>query len=167
MDAVAARQFGDFVAARGPALLRTAYALTGNQHAAEDLVQAALAKTMLRWSRLHGDAEPYVRRVLVNEHISWWRRRRGRPEILTAEPPEVLDGQGREDAALRMAVRSVLATLPPRQRAVVVLRYLEDLSERQVADLLGVSPGTVASQASRALATLRARMPQFDGVEAP
>lgn len=164
MDGGAAQEFTEFVSARGRVLLRTAYALTGSQHAAEDLVQTALAKAMLRWSRLHGDAEPYVRRIMYNEYVSWWRWRRRRAEVLTADPPE--RGEGGEDTALRVAVRAALGTLPPRQRAVLVLRYLEDLSEREVAELLGVSPGTVASQASRALATLRGRMPELDGVEA-
>ena len=165
MDGGAAQEFTEFVSARGRALLRTAYALTGSQHAAEDLVQTALAKAMLRWSRLHGDAEPYVRRIMYNEFVSLWRWRRRRAEVLTADPPERGVSTG-EDTVLRVAVRAALGTLPPRQRAVLVLRYLEDLSEREVADLLGVSPGTVASQASRALATLRGSMPELDGVEA-
>jgi RNA polymerase sigma-70 factor (sigma-E family) len=163
MDEAAKREFTEFVATRGGALLRMAYALTSEQHAAEDLVQTALAKAMLRWSRIRGDAEPYLRKIMYHEHVSWWRRRWRRAELSTAEPPErsTVDA----DPHLRMAMREALATLPARQRAVLVLRYLEDLSEQQVADLLGVSTGTVGSQASRALATLRQRMPDLNGTE--
>ncbi|WP_238007574.1 SigE family RNA polymerase sigma factor [Dactylosporangium sp. AC04546] len=161
MDKAAEREFSEFVAARGTTLLRVAYALTGEQHAAEDLVQTALAKAMLRWTRIRGDAEPYVRKIMYHEHVSWWRRLRHRREVVTAEPPE--RGRADDDPHLRLTMRAALATLPARQRAVLVLRYLEDLSEQQVADLLGVSTGTVGSQASRALATLRRRLPDLDG----
>jgi len=156
MDTAEEHEFTEFVAARGQALLRVAYALTGEQHAAEDLVQTALAKAMLRWHRIRGDAEPYLRKIMYHEHISWWRRRWRRAETLVSDLPE--RGAGTDFATetnARLHIRAALNTLPPRQRAVIVLRYLEDLSTEQVADLLGCSPGTVGSQASRALATLR------------
>lgn len=149
-----------FVSQRGHALLRAAYALTGDQHAAEDLVQSALAKLAGHWSRIDGEPEPYVRRILYREFVSAWRWRRRRPEYVTDRLP---DRAARDDVAadtvVRLELRRALAALPPRQRAVVVLRYLEDRSEQEVAEILGCSPGTVGSQASRALAKLRAAVP--------
>ena len=147
--------FTDFVAERTPALFRVAYALTGNQHAAEDLLQTALAKTYARWSRISGDAEQYVRRVLYHDSVSIWRRRGRRPETSMPSVPDRPDTDTADDTILRLMLRDALLSLPPRQRAVVVLRYLDDLDEKQVADIMGCSPGTVASQASRALARLR------------
>jgi RNA polymerase sigma-70 factor (sigma-E family) len=148
--------FEEFVAARYPALLRTARLLTGDWQLAEDLVQTALARTSLRWSRLRSveGAEPYVRRVLVTTYATWWRRR-WRGETPTAELPDRAgpDPYGAVDH--RDRVERAVATLPRRQRAVVVLRYYDDLPESQVAQLLGCSVGTVRSQASRALAKLR------------
>jgi RNA polymerase sigma-70 factor (ECF subfamily) len=153
------RAFREFVTARSPALLRTAYLLVGDWASAEDLVQVALTKTYLAWRRLnHIDAvEAYVRRVLVNTASSWWRRRwhRERPSALLPERA-VPDGTGRyadRDALLRH-----LRALPVRQRAVLVLRYYEDMSEAETARVLGVSVGTVKSQSSRGIAALRARM---------
>ena len=152
--------FDEFVVTRSPALLRTAYLLTGNQHTAEDLVQTTLTKLYLAWDRIadrqHVDA--YARRTLVNEHRSTWRRSSRHLEVLSEQPPET----GREAAAYdgeREMVWRFVQGLPPRQRAVVVLRYYEDLSEAQIAELLGISAGTVKSQASRALAALRDRVP--------
>lgn len=147
--------FEDFVAGRGQALQRYGYALTGDWALAEDLLQAALAKTYPRWSRIcRDDPEAYVRKIMVNTWSSWWRRR-WRGEVPFAQLP---DGTGPDTYAAadhRHALRSALAKLPPRQRAVVVLRYHQDLSEAQVADLLGISVGTVKSQAAKALAALR------------
>jgi RNA polymerase sigma-70 factor (sigma-E family) len=146
-------EFTAFVAERGQALLRITYALTGDRGRAEDLVQGALAKAYAKWPRIHSDAEAYVRRVIYNDRVSVWRRASRRPEVLAAEVPEQA---GREpDVAERLAVREALLTLPARQRAVLVLRYLEDLSVEETAEALGCRPGTVASQASRALAKLR------------
>jgi RNA polymerase sigma-70 factor (sigma-E family) len=149
------QEFTKFVAERNHALFRVAYALTGNQHAAEDLLQGALAKTYVKWSRISTDAEGYVKRILYRDWISLWRRRVRRPETMTATPPEQIGDDGSEQTVLRLVLRQALLELPPRQRAVVVLRYLDDLGEREVAEILGCSPGTVASQASRALAKLR------------
>jgi RNA polymerase sigma-70 factor (ECF subfamily) len=157
--------FRDFVAARSTALLRTAYLLSGDWGAAEDLLQVALTKTYLAWRRLGRiDAvEPYARRVLVNTATSWWRRRwhGERPTEVLPEQP-VADGL---DACLeRDALWRHVKALPARQRAVLVLRFFEDLSEVDTAALLGVSVGTVKSQCARALATLRARLGE-DGIE--
>jgi len=141
--------FEEYVAARQSALLRTAYLLTGNHHDAEDLVQVALMKVVPKWRRIRDDPDAYVRRVLVNENISRWRGRRWR-EVSHAEVPDSVVPEV-EVSDLGAA----LSTLAPRQRAVIVLRYFEDLSERQTADLLGISVGTVKSQARDALARLR------------
>ncbi|OLB77557.1 MAG: RNA polymerase subunit sigma [Actinobacteria bacterium 13_2_20CM_2_71_6] len=159
MDARAEQEFTQFVADRTPALLRVAHALTGDQHAAEDLVQGALAKAMLRWPHIHDHPEAYVRRILYHDHISGWRQRRRRPETPMAELPELPGSDGTDEAHTRMLLRNALLELPPRQRAVIVLRYLDDHSEREVAEILGCREGTVASQASRALAKLRRLVP--------
>jgi RNA polymerase sigma-70 factor (sigma-E family) len=149
--------FEDFVAGRGQALQRFGYALTGDWALAEDLLQTALAKAYPRWSRvLRDDPEAYVRKIMVNTWSSWWRRR-WRGELPTRQLPEVAAPDSYADVDSRHALRAALAQLPPRQRAVVVLRYHQDLSEAQVAELLGISAGTVKSQAARALASLRAQ----------
>jgi RNA polymerase sigma-70 factor (sigma-E family) len=158
VDADVEREFTDFVAERTHALFRVAYALTGNQHAAEDLLQTALAKTFTKWRRISTDAEGYVKRILYRDWVSLWRWRSRRPETTTADVPERAKADGSEETVLRLVLRDALLALPPRQRAVVVLRYLDDLGEREVAEILGCSPGTVASQASRALAKLRRTM---------
>jgi RNA polymerase sigma-70 factor (sigma-E family) len=155
-------EFADWMAARQGALVRTAYLLTGSQHSAEDLVQATLTKLYLSWDRIsdrqHVDA--YARRALVNEHRSTWRRASRRLEVLSDEPPETgARTEVEPDDGTREAVWRFVQGLPPRQRAVIVLRYYEDLSEAEIADLLGISAGTVKSQASRALASLRDRVP--------
>ena len=145
--------FDEFVATRSPALLRTAYLLTGDHGLAEDLLQTALAKCWFAWGRIDGPPEPYVRRALATTYATWWRRkwRAERPTGVLperpAEPRHVLED--------RDALWRALGALPRRQRAVVVLRYYEDLSEAETASALGVSVGTVKSQAARALATLR------------
>jgi RNA polymerase sigma-70 factor (sigma-E family) len=143
------------VANRLPALLRYAWLLTGNEHDASDLVQTALEKVGLRWRTIGAAPDAYVRRAIYNAHVSRWRRHRH--ELLVADPPETThraDHPAWEWADLWHQLR----TLPPRQRAVIVLRYYEDLPEKDVADALGISIGTVKSQTSRALATLRSTM---------
>jgi RNA polymerase sigma-70 factor (sigma-E family) len=149
---VATPAFEEFVAARSAALLRTAYLLTRDHGLAEDLLQTALTKAYLAWSRIDGDPEPYVRRIVVTTFSSWWRRK-WRGETPTDELPE----HGRHDDAVGESgdLWAALGRLPVRQRAVVVLRYFEDLTEAQTADLLGISTGTVKSQTSKALAKLR------------
>ena len=150
--------FVDFVVARGPALHRTAVLLTRNEASAEDLVQTALAKAWQSWGRIDRDREAYVRRVLVNEFASGWRRR-WRGEVPTAELPErAVDGPG-EAVTVRTSLMAALATLPPRQRAVVVLRFFHDYTEAHTAETLGVAVGTVKSQTAKALATLRVSDP--------
>ena len=154
-------EFAAYMQARQPSLLRTAYLLTGDRHAAEDLVQTALAKLYLSWDKVQqrDSVDGYVRRILVNENNSLWRRGWKKREYATEELPDnhLTDEY---DEGQRAAVWDVVQTLPRKARAVVVLRYYEQLSEAETAEVLGISVGTVKSQASRALATLRERAPQ-------
>jgi RNA polymerase sigma-70 factor (sigma-E family) len=149
-------EFHDYVTARGRALLRTAYLLTGNLADAEDLLQAALAKTYLAWDRIEdrGALDGYVRRAMVNTHISWWRRRRVQ-EFPTDELPDRAIADHAGDSDLQEALRAAIDRLPQRMRTAVVLRYYEDMTEAEVAERLGVSLGTVKSTVSRAVAKLR------------
>ncbi len=149
-------EFREYVTARGRALLRTAYLLTGNLADAEDLVQAALAKTYLAWDRIEdrGALDGYVRRAMVNTHISWWRRRRVQ-EFPTADLPDQAVADHAGDSDLQETLRRAIDRLPHRMRAAVVLRYYEDMTEAEVAERLGVSLGTVKSTVSRAVAKLR------------
>jgi RNA polymerase sigma-70 factor (sigma-E family) len=153
------RGFREYVTSRSRSLLRTAYVLTGNRADAEDLVQAALAKTFLAWDRIEdsGALDGYVRKAMVNTHISWWRRRR-LDEYPTDEVPDraIVDDAGDAgDSDLQDTLRRAIDRLPQRMRAAVVLRYYEDMTEAEVADALGVSLGTVKSTVSRAVAKLR------------
>ena len=153
--------FAEFVRARTPALLRTAYLLTGDQGAAEDLVQAALVKVAGRWARIasRGDPEPYVRTVLYREHVSRWRHHRVAEVQLVDE--EQSTGGHDDQVAVALTLEAALAELAPRQRAVVVLRYFDDLSETAAAEALGCSVGTVRSQTFKAIARLRALAPEL------
>lgn len=144
--------FEEYVAARWSALVRTAYLLTGNHHDAEDLVQGALLKAVARWRRIADHPDPYVRRIIANDHVSRWRRHRGREVPVGETPDELVDSP---DGADLIALRDALATLAPGQRAVIVLRYYEGLTEREVAQTLGRSVGTVKSQASDGMRRLR------------
>lgn len=145
-------EFDEFVTERSTRLLRTAYLLTRDHALAEDLLQTALTRSWFAWDRITGDPEAYVRRVLVTTYATWWRRR-WNGEQPTAELPESPSApSGSED---RHDLWEAMGRLPRRQRAVVVLRYFEDLDVRQTADVLGCSAGTVKSQLSRALAKLR------------
>jgi RNA polymerase sigma-70 factor (sigma-E family) len=146
--------FDEFVAARSSGLLRTAYLLTHDHTLAEDLLQTALTKAWFAWSRIESNHEAYVRRILVNTYASWWRRR-WNGEHATHDLPDrgVADGTGAADDSHDLW--TAMENLPRRQRAVIVLRYFEDLTEAQTADLLGISVGTVKSQTSKALAKLR------------
>jgi len=142
------------VAERGSALLATAVLLTGSRAAGEDLLQAALERLMRRWGGVHGDLEGYLRRTLYHLAIDQWRSRRRRPEVLAeVEPPGQSDGT--DELHLRQALMQALVLLPPRQRAVLVLRYWEQCNEAEAAEVLGCSVGTVKSSASRGLARLR------------
>ncbi len=145
-------EFDAFVVSRSPALLRTAYLLVRDQGLAEDLLQASLTKTWLAWGRIHGDPEPYVRRVMLTTQVSLWRRLWNR-ELPTADFPDLPSDA---DAAVDSGdLWEALGHLPRRQRAVVVLRYYEDLTETETARLLGCSVGTVKSQCAKALAKMR------------
>jgi RNA polymerase sigma-70 factor (sigma-E family) len=146
--------FDAFVVARSPALLRTAYLLVGDEGLAEDLLQTALTKSWFAWRRITGEPESYVRRVLVTTSASWWRRRWTR-ETPTADLPEQASADGADGHTDRRDLWDALGRLPRRQRAVVVLRYLEDRTEAETAQLLGCTVGTVKSQSAKALAKLR------------
>jgi len=146
--------FDEFVAARSSGLLRTAYLLTRDHALAEDLLQTALAKAWFAWSRIETSPEAYVRRILVTTYASWWRRR-WNGEHATDELPEAPGPDASAASDTAHDLWTAMGRLPRRQRAVVVLRYVEDLTEAQTAELLGCSVGTVKSQASKALAKLR------------
>ncbi|GAA3687117.1 SigE family RNA polymerase sigma factor [Nonomuraea antimicrobica] len=154
--------FADFVRHRGDHHLKTAVLLTGDWHAAEDLVQSCLGKLYHVWHRLDTTSEPdaYLRRILVNTHRSWWRAR-WRREIPRAELPD-LPGPGDlgEGGAVAEDVRKALARLPVRQRTALVLRFFADLSETEVADLMGCSVGTVKTHTRRGLEAMRRLLPR-------
>ncbi|MDQ1009768.1 RNA polymerase sigma-70 factor (sigma-E family) [Streptomyces sp. V4I23] len=151
--------FSSYVRARGPVLLRTARSLTANPSDAEDLLQTALTKTYVAWDRIedHRALDGYVRRALLNTRTSQWRKRKV-DEFVCDELPEqetVAATDPAEQQVLHDAMWRAVMKLPDRQRAMVVLRYYEDLSEAQTAEVLGVSIGTVKSAVSRALGKLR------------
>jgi RNA polymerase sigma-70 factor (sigma-E family) len=156
MDAQADSDFREFMHARWPAMVRLAYALTGDLGHAEDVAQTAFARAYASWPRIirTRDPESYVRRIVVNENRNRFRKHRV-TERLTDTPPEygVPDTTGESDE--RAELMAALRRLGPRQRAVIVLRYWLDLTEVEAADTLNISVGTVKSQASRALASLR------------
>jgi RNA polymerase sigma-70 factor (sigma-E family) len=156
-------EFRQFVLTRGPALSRTAYLLTGDHAAAEDLVQEVLIKTAARWSRIRaaGDPEPWVRRVMLNE-LRTLRRPRRLTFISAADVPE--RGRPTDEAArvdLKLALLGALSALAPRQRAVLYLRFYEDLTEVEVARQLGCSVGAVKRSGHDALQRLRVLAPQL------
>jgi RNA polymerase sigma-70 factor (sigma-E family) len=158
-------EFRQFVAARSAALLRTAYLLVGDWAHAEDVLQNALTKTYLAWRRL-GEFEAvdaYARRVLVTTATSWWRRR-WHGERPTAVMPERITPDAIDEHIERQALWRHVQKLPSRQRAVLVLRFYEDLTEAETARVLGVAVGTVKSQCARALGTLRNSLSE-EGVE--
>ena len=167
METTRQDEFGEFMAARWPGLVRLAYGLTGDRWLAEDVAQAALASAYAAWWRVRraDDPDAYVRRILVNTSNRRFRRRRVAEH--TREPAELPDLAVADPAdriGQRSALLSALRELPRRQRAIVVLRYWEDLSDAQVATALGCAEGTVRSQASRALAKLRGSAALADGV---
>ena len=158
--------FAAYMAARQPSLLRTAYLLTGDRHTAEDLVQIAFAKLYLSWDKVQRRelVDGYVRRILVNEHSSLWRRAWKRREVgRRRRCPRRTRSTGTDDGE-SAALWAFVQTLPRKQRAVIVLRYYEDLTEAETADVLGISVGTVKSQASRALAAMRSRVHDHPGI---
>ncbi|MEV6970436.1 SigE family RNA polymerase sigma factor [Hamadaea sp. NPDC051192] len=154
------QSFRDYVHARVAALSRSAYLLTGDAHLAEDLVQQTLVQVASRWERIvaGGDPDAYVRRVLYHQHVSWWRRWR-REAVPVDRLPDAAGPV--PDVALTVAVQQALAKLTSKQRAVLVLRYFEDLTEAQAATVLGVGVGTVKSQTRDALARLRVLAPDL------
>ncbi|MGW4639212.1 SigE family RNA polymerase sigma factor [Sphaerisporangium sp. NPDC004334] len=167
MDVAEERRFREFVSARSPALMRLGFLLTGgDQHAAEDLLQTVLARAAARWSRID-DPEPYVRRAMYRQQVSWWRGASRRRETVVADLPEQA---GRDDTHLadtKLILRRALARLTARQRAVLVLRYFEDLPEAEVAQIMGCSVGTVRSTVHRSIARLRSISPELADLRAP
>ena len=147
--------FEEFVASRGRDLWRTAWLLTGDSHKAEDLVQTTLAKCWSRWSTIarDGSAEAYVRRTMLNTYTDWWRRKWNGEHPTDVLPEAATRHDGSVDE--RHDTLAALAGLPRGQRAVLVLRFYEDLTEAQTAEVLGITVGTVKSQTARALSALR------------
>ena len=154
-------QYADFVAAHWDRYLRLATLLTGDRHRAEELLQDELVKLYVRWRRVSriGDPHGYLRRMLVNGNVSRWRRRRR--ERLVADAPDHADPRS-EPPEHGVELQWALSMLPARQRAVVVLRYVEDLTEREVAAAMGCAIGTVKSHNARALDRLRALLGHLD-----
>jgi RNA polymerase sigma-70 factor (sigma-E family) len=164
VDDLEAVQFREYVYARQGALLRSALLLTGHRQDAEDLLQTALTKLAHRWPAVQRSGAPdaYLRATMYHQWTSWWRRHRfGREYAVDAAPDAPIPGDLATDGALRVALAKVLSQLTPKQRAVIVLRYYEDLPESEVARILGCGIGTVRSQAHRTLARLRALCPDL------
>jgi RNA polymerase sigma-70 factor (sigma-E family) len=149
--------FDGWVAARGPALLRLAYTLSGNRVDAEDVVQEALARALPRWDRISrvDDVDAYVRRMVVNVHTSWWRRFRRRESPVELVRDSVADAPGGLLPDQRAGLWAACRALPEVQRTAIVLRYYEQLEYAEIAELTGVREGSVRSRVSRGLATLR------------
>ncbi len=154
--------FEEYVQQRGPALVRLAGLLVGHRGLAEDLVQEVLAKAYVRWDRIVRADHPdrYLRRMLVNAHTSWWRRRSYHEAVGVPVRDEAVSGAPDTEIAERDALWRLILTLPRRQRAVVVLRYYEDLDDLAIAQILDCTPVTVRTHAMRALAALRAQLSQ-------
>jgi RNA polymerase sigma-70 factor (sigma-E family) len=149
--------FEEYVATRGPALVRFARLLTGDRYHAEDLVQEALSKAYLRWDRMIRSEQPdaYLRRMVINASRSWWRRRTNRETPTSASTDRVAPGQMETETVERDEMWQRIARLPERQRTVLVLRYYEDLDDAAIAAILGCTAVTVRTHAMRALNTLR------------
>ena len=160
VDARSEGEFTEFVGARSPALLGAARVLTGDRHQAEDLVQSALTKLAVRWHRID-DPEAYVRRIIYHDQVSWWRRRGKLRDVTPLVTTDHAVGDRSVDVDRRLDLSSALGLLAPRQRAVLVLRYLEDLPDAQIATILDCSLGTVRSQAHRGLTRLRELVPDL------
>jgi RNA polymerase sigma-70 factor (sigma-E family) len=165
---VVAVTFDEYVRTRGPALVRLAWLIAGDRHLGEDLVQEVLTRAYPRWNRIIAGGRPdmYLRRMLVNSHISWRRKRAsteiadGRDPADDASPDASPDLQ--TQAAERDAMWRLITRLPPKQRITVVLRFYEDLDDTSIAEILGCSPATVRTHTMRALATLRVLHPDME-----
>jgi RNA polymerase sigma-70 factor (sigma-E family) len=154
------QEFTEFFSAHGGALRRSAYLVVRDWHLAEDLTQQGMAKLYAAWPRVNaGTRTAYARKVVVNECLSYLRRHR--PETPTGDLPD----RATQVPASRLDLGEALALLPPRQRAIVALRFLDDLPVAEVGELLGIADGTVKSQTARALETLRAHLPQLTATE--
>lgn len=150
-------QFSDFFVARGPALRRTAFLIVRDWHGAEDVTQLGFARLYVVWPRIRPETlEPYARKVVVNEALGWLRRRR--QDHVTDIVPDAAAAVPEES---RLDIGQALGLLPAQQRAIVALRFLDDLPVAEVARVLEIAEGTVKSQTSRALATLRSRIPEL------
>jgi RNA polymerase sigma-70 factor (sigma-E family) len=160
MDERAEREFREYVASRQAVLFRAALLLTGHREDAEDLLQAALSRLALHWEDVAGSADAYVRKILYHQQVGRWRRR-GREYAVEALPEPAAAPDPADQTSLRVTLATVLRQLTPRQRAVLVLRFYEDLPEAQVAEILGCSVGTVRSMTSRTLARVRALAPEL------
>jgi len=163
LDAESREAFENYVRARGQRLIRTAYLLTGDHQIAQDIVQNALASALASWRRVKevSNLDAYMYAALVNARSRWWRRR-WHAEVPSEYVPEPAPRPDERRYELYDQMLTVLRTLPERQRAAVVLRYYEDLTEAQTAELLGCTVGTVKSQTARGLAKLRAALARED-----
>ncbi|WP_405094567.1 SigE family RNA polymerase sigma factor [Micromonospora sp. NBC_01412] len=162
MDFETRQDFTAFVGARSPALFRTALALTGHRQQAEDLLQTVLAKAYHRWGDVrHGHPEAYVRKALYRQQVSWWRRPMWGREVVTDRLPDSPGTDRTDQVDLSLALRKSLRKLAPKQRAVLVMRYLDDLPDEEIAQVLRCKPATVRSQAARALERIRALCPEL------
>jgi RNA polymerase sigma-70 factor (sigma-E family) len=160
--------FTAFVRARGAALFRMALALAEDRQHAEDLLQTALARAFLRWRHISdGHAEAYVRKALYRQGVNHWRRRSRGREVVVDSLPETPDRDEMAAVDLRLALTAALRRLGPKQRAVIMLRHLEGLSDDEIAEIVGCRPGTVRSQLARARARLRELCSGFGGPTVP
>jgi RNA polymerase sigma-70 factor (sigma-E family) len=167
MDADLEQEFSAFVEARAHTLFRSAMALTGHRQQAEDLLQTVLARGARHWGRVRAsNPEAYLRTALYRQQASWWRsRKRGREVSLEHLPHLALTADRSDRIDLGLVLRQALTHLAPKHRAVLVLRYLEDRSDTEIAEILGCAESTVRSQAARALARLRTLCPELETIE--
>lgn len=157
------RDFTAFVEARTSSLFRTAMVLTGSREQAEDLLQTVLSRAFPKWRQIRdGNPQAYLRRAMYLQCVSRWRMRSYGREVISDRLPE---HGGQDESAqvdLRLSLQGALRRLPPKQRAVIVLRYLEDLSDLQIAEIVGCEASTVRSQIMRGLQKLRTQFPELD-----
>jgi RNA polymerase sigma-70 factor (sigma-E family) len=164
VEATAEREFLEYVAGRQASLFKVALLLTGHREQAEDLLQSSLARLAQHWARISGaeHLDAYVRKMMYHEQAAWWRRKAGKREQPTARLPDrAMPGDLADRAVLRIAVAAALRELSIRQRTAIVLRFYEDLTESQIAQVMGCSVGAVRSHMSRGLNRLRVRCPDL------